>query len=205
MARKKPPKPVRDHLRRDETHLTDEKAQRHFLASIPPEWIANPFQNDYGKDFHVEMTSEGGRVTQAFYVQLKGSAGNCKYINNGGAVSCSLEHKYLTYYLREVKLPVLLVVVAADRFPCKRNVNSRESRRRFFDVTWQIGECSRAVGEKSPPPTNPLCHLSLLEQSFADFLGRFPEASILRTEVPSSGRCNKEVDPFLVGEALATR
>jgi len=111
MARSKPSKPTRDHLRRDDSHITDEKAQRHFRSSIPPEWIVNHFERDYGKDFHVELTGEGGRVTQAFYVQLKGTAGKCKHIDNGAAISFSLEHKYLSYYLREVKLPVFLVVV----------------------------------------------------------------------------------------------
>ena len=101
---------VRDHLQRPESHVTDERARRHLANSTPPEWVSNPLTGDYGKDYHIELTRDGGRVDRAFYVQLKGTR-HCKYTDGGAAVSFPLERRYLAHYAGEVKLPVFLVVV----------------------------------------------------------------------------------------------
>lgn len=63
MGRKKSKAPARNHLQRHQTHVIDEKARRHFTTSLPPERVSNPMTGDYGKDYHVEVTGEGGRST----------------------------------------------------------------------------------------------------------------------------------------------
>lgn len=111
MARKKKKKPeARDYLQRPESHVTDEQARRYFANCTPPEWVSNPLNGDYGKDYHIELTRDGGRVGRAFYVQLKGTR-HCKYTDGGTVVSFPLERKYLNHYAAEAKLPVFLVVV----------------------------------------------------------------------------------------------
>lgn len=111
MARKKKKQqPVRDYLQRPASHVTDEQARRYFTNHTPPDWVSNPLNGDYGKDYHIELTRDGGRVDRAFYAQLKGTR-HCKYTDGGMTVSFPLERKYLAHYAAEAKLPVFLVVV----------------------------------------------------------------------------------------------
>ena len=110
MTRKNKKRPARDHLLRPESHVTDEQARLHFLTHTPAEWVRNPLAEDYGKDYHVELTEGGGRVGRAFYVQLKGTR-HCRYADGGATVCFPLERRHLAHYAAQTALPVFLVIV----------------------------------------------------------------------------------------------
>ena len=109
MAKDKQP---RDFLKRGTTHNIDEAAQRIFRSLLPTFWIVNPLREDYGKDYHIEITcKDTEKVTGgAFYVQLKGADG-AVYRHGGSFVTHQMTLRHLSYYCHEVKVPVFLVVV----------------------------------------------------------------------------------------------
>jgi hypothetical protein len=93
-------------------HQIDELAQRVLTNALPKSWVVNSFQKDYGKDYHVDVADENGKLTGvAFYIQLKGQQ-KAKYNKRKSEVLFRLGVKHASYYLDKLKdLPVFLVVV----------------------------------------------------------------------------------------------
>jgi len=89
------------------------KAGRIFEYHLPDHWIfrSQEDQEDYGIDGEVELADSSDHATGfIFKAQIKGQK-NVKTINNGSVVSFSLSIERLRYYMRQVEIPVILVVV----------------------------------------------------------------------------------------------
>jgi hypothetical protein len=99
-------------MKRPRSHQIDELAQRRFRDAIPPTWVVNKQENDYGIDYHVQIGEDSADLTGiGFFVQLKGQE-NADLSANGMLVKYCLEIKYAAHYLDRIRdLPVFLVVV----------------------------------------------------------------------------------------------
>lgn len=99
-------------MKRPPAHQIDELAQRALRDALPPSWIVNQHDNDYGKDYLIEIGEDAGELTgSSFYVQLKGHK-KATFSAETTLVKHSLESKYARYYVDKVRdLPVFLVVV----------------------------------------------------------------------------------------------
>jgi hypothetical protein len=89
------------------------KAGRIFEYHLPDHWIfrSQEDQEDYGIDGEVELADSSDHATGfIFKAQIKGQK-NVKTINNGTVVSFSLSVERLKYYMRQIEIPVILVVV----------------------------------------------------------------------------------------------
>jgi hypothetical protein len=101
-------KPMNKHR----THQIDDLAQRILRDALPPTWVPNRQENDYAKDYLVEIGEDNGDLTgSSFYIQLKGQE-KSSHSPDGSLVKYSLETKYARYYFDKIKdLPVFLVLV----------------------------------------------------------------------------------------------
>lgn len=103
-------------MKRPRSHQIDEEAQRVFQNALPSSWVVNKQENDYAKDYLVEVGHGNGDLTGTnFFVQLKGH-GNANFSKDRLTVRHTLRHRYAKYYLDKVKdLPVFLVVIDTTR------------------------------------------------------------------------------------------
>ena len=100
-------------MQRHPNHEINELAMRILRDSLPPKWVLNKFEEDYGKDFHLEPSNEedGNLTGTMVIIQLKGQL-NAEFNQSRTHVSYSLEKRFSTYYYDKVKeYPVFLVVV----------------------------------------------------------------------------------------------
>jgi hypothetical protein len=99
------------------THQTDRHAQRLLADFLPDTWVPNKHDDDYAKDYLVEIGDDNGELTgEAFYVQLKGQE-KARYSSDRLCVKYSLESKYASYYSEKIKdLPVFLEPVTNPVF-----------------------------------------------------------------------------------------
>lgn len=89
------------------------RAGRIFEYNLPEYWIfrSQEDQEDYGIDGEVELADSADHATGfIFKTQIKGQK-NVKFIEDGSVVSFALPVERLKYYMRQVELPVFLVVV----------------------------------------------------------------------------------------------
>lgn len=89
------------------------RAGRIFEYHLPAHWIfrSQEDQEDYGIDGEVELADSSDHATGfIFKTQIKGQE-NVKLIEEGSVVSFSLPVERLKYYVRQIELPVFLVVV----------------------------------------------------------------------------------------------
>ncbi|MDH1471180.1 DUF4365 domain-containing protein [Shewanella sp. GD03713] len=89
------------------------KAGRIFEYHLPDHWIfrSQEDQEDYGIDGEIELANESDQVTGfIFKAQIKGQE-SVSFIENGSMVSFSLKLERLKYYMQEVEIPVILIVV----------------------------------------------------------------------------------------------
>lgn len=94
-------------LQRPEQHVIDEMGQRILRGALPPEWVLNPLNNDYGKDYLFEPTL-GGRISGDYgFMQLKSHRTVTKTRNG---YSEKLKQKHLSHFA-ELKCPLFLVTV----------------------------------------------------------------------------------------------
>lgn len=100
--------------KRPKQHVIDECAQRIFRAAMPPEWVINPLDNDYCKDYLVEVTAGAAVTGNVFIVQLKGQQSpRVNPVNNTFGVPIKRDH--LRYYVEEFRLPIFIVGVDVGR------------------------------------------------------------------------------------------
>ena len=125
-------------MKRHRTHQIDELAQRIFKNALPPTWVVNKQENDYAKDFHVEIGEDNSDLTgSSFFVQLKGQE-KADISADGSLVKYCLEIKYAAYYLDKIKdLPVFLVVV---------DVNSKKGWWLFLQPVLDANQAWRKKG-----------------------------------------------------------
>ncbi|MCC5883625.1 MAG: DUF4365 domain-containing protein [Halomonas sp.] len=89
------------------------KAGRIFEYHLPDHWIfrSQEDQEDYGIDGEIELANESDNVTGfIFKAQIKGQE-SVSLIENGRTVSFSLKLERLRYYMQEVEIPIILIVV----------------------------------------------------------------------------------------------
>jgi len=89
------------------------KAGRIFEYLLPDHWIfrSQEDQEDYGIDGEIELTNDSDHATGfIFKAQIKGQK-SVSIIENGAVVSFSLKVERLKYYMREMEIPVILIVV----------------------------------------------------------------------------------------------
>jgi hypothetical protein len=90
-------------------HQIDDKGENILQRLLPPEWIVNKYQRDYGKDFVVE-TVDAGKVTgEIFHIQLKSSLG--WKITRKRYVSVPLSREHFAYFQTQVAEPMCVVAV----------------------------------------------------------------------------------------------
>jgi hypothetical protein len=98
-------------MQRTTAHQIDKTAQNVLHNCLPASWIINKLDEDYAKDYHVEIVDDIELTGTAFFVQLKGKAA-VVYSKNKKVVCFQLETKHAAYYLDRVQdLPVFLIVV----------------------------------------------------------------------------------------------
>jgi hypothetical protein len=107
-------------MKKHRTHQTDEDAQYVFLPSLPLPWGKNELkQNDYGKDYLIEIGDVDGEQTgNSFYVQLKGQE-RSRLNRRKTAVCFVLKKMHALYFADRIKdLPIFLVIVnVQERIP----------------------------------------------------------------------------------------
>ncbi|CAJ1835609.1 TPA: DUF4365 domain-containing protein [Aeromonas hydrophila] len=89
------------------------KAGRIFEFHLPAHWIfrSQEDQEDYGVDGEIELANESDNATGfIFKTQIKGQE-SVSLIENGAVVSFNLKLERLRYYMQEVEIPVILIVV----------------------------------------------------------------------------------------------
>lgn len=89
------------------------KAGRILEFHLPDHWIfrSQEDQEDYGIDGEIELTNEYDNATGfIFKAQIKGQEA-VSIIENGTIVSFNLKLERLRYYMQEVEIPVILIVV----------------------------------------------------------------------------------------------
>ena len=103
-------------MNKHRSHQIDNLAQQFLWSALPVTWVPNKQENDYAKDYLVEIGEENGDLTgSSFYVQLKGKE-RVDRTADGSQIKYPLESKYATYYFDKVKdLPVFLVLVDVSR------------------------------------------------------------------------------------------
>jgi hypothetical protein len=88
-------------------------AGRTFQAIIPKNWAvrSQEDQEDYGVDYEIELTTSGDKPTGfIFKVQQKGVE-KLSRLNDGRISFSRLETEKVTYYLRQLRIPIVFVVV----------------------------------------------------------------------------------------------
>ncbi|MBD9642246.1 DUF4365 domain-containing protein [Pantoea sp. PNT02] len=88
-------------------------AGRIFQSNIPLDWAYRPQedQEDYGVDAEIELIGDNEKATGIiFKAQIKGQE-NVNVINEGETISFSLSIERLSYYMGQLDLPIILVVV----------------------------------------------------------------------------------------------
>ena len=96
-------------MQRPEQHITDSKGKallREVFAGLG--WAVNPTEEDYGRDFEVEIFRDGKSTGMTFYVQLN-SSGEPKYSAGGDFASVSLEMPNARYLALEMRQPILVI------------------------------------------------------------------------------------------------
>lgn len=89
------------------------KAGRILEFHLPDHWIfrSQEDQEDYGIDGEIELANESDNATGfIFKAQIKGQKA-VSIIENGTIASFSLKLERLRYYMQEVEIPVILIVV----------------------------------------------------------------------------------------------
>lgn len=89
------------------------KAGRIFGYHLPDHWIfrSQEDQEDYGVDGEVEIADSSDHATGfIFKAQIKGQK-SVSIINNSQFISFSLSVERLKYYMRQVEIPIVLIVV----------------------------------------------------------------------------------------------
>jgi hypothetical protein len=88
-------------------------AGRIFQSSIPVNWAyrCQEDQEDYGVDAEIEIIGDNEKATGfIFKAQIKGQE-NVSIINGGSITSFSLSTERLNYYMNQLDVPIILVVV----------------------------------------------------------------------------------------------
>lgn len=88
-------------------------AGRIFQSSIPINWAyrCQEDQEDYGVDAEIEIIGDDEKATGfIFKAQIKGQE-NVSIINGGDIASFSLSTERLNYYMNQLDVPIILVVV----------------------------------------------------------------------------------------------
>jgi len=89
------------------------KSKRIFEKALPSTWAfrSQEDQEDYGIDGEIEIMDKSDHATGfIFKVQLKGEK-NVSIINNAKKVSCNLFTARLNYYMNQIEIPVVLILV----------------------------------------------------------------------------------------------
>ena len=59
-------------MKRPPAHKINERGMRLFENTVPDNWVCNPQEKDYGKDYLVEIGEDTEEMSgESFYVQLK--------------------------------------------------------------------------------------------------------------------------------------
>lgn len=89
------------------------RAGRIFAYHLPPHWVlrSQEDQEDYGVDAEVEIVSPEDKATGfIFKAQIKGQLA-ANLINQGTQISFNLSVDRLRYYMQQIEMPLILVVV----------------------------------------------------------------------------------------------
>ena len=62
---------MRDYPKKDRNRTLETLSKRHLNSVIPPDWVVNEFIQDYGTDFHCEISNDGEIIGDNFTIQLK--------------------------------------------------------------------------------------------------------------------------------------
>lgn len=88
-------------------------AGRIFEVSLPASWVfrSQEDQDDYGVDGEIELITENEKATGfIFKAQIKGQ-NHVEIINNGESASFSISVERLNYYMHQLDIPIVLIVV----------------------------------------------------------------------------------------------
>lgn len=96
-------------MKRPRQHEIDEDAQTILRVALPKAWVCEEYDEDYAKDFSIELVEEGDLTGKVFIIQLKGKE-RLRMPKTGSHISHSLETRYVRYYADKIELPVFVVV-----------------------------------------------------------------------------------------------
>src|SRR6185436_14375211 len=91
-------------------------AGRAFQAVVPKNWAirSQEDQEDYGVDYEIELTTSGDKPTGfIFKVQQKGVEKVAR-LRDGTISFGGMETEKVAYYLRQLRIPIVFVVVDVD-------------------------------------------------------------------------------------------
>jgi len=99
-------------MQRTKEHVMEERSERVFKSTIPPEWIVRKIPSDYGIDYEIEIVENEIVTGKRFWIQLKSSENivvkKDKYSKK--YISYQIDTKLLKYAL-SCDFPLLLVLV----------------------------------------------------------------------------------------------
>ena len=105
-------------MKRPPAHKINERGMRLFENTVPDNWVCNPQEKDYGKDYLVEIGEDTEEMSgESFYVQLK-SVATASPNTTGEFVSFSLKSGHARYFSKIKDLPVFLVVADLNTETC---------------------------------------------------------------------------------------
>lgn len=123
-------------MKRPKQHRIDTEAQAVFTAAMPSAWVVDPYPNDYGKDYLVELVDASDDLTgESFIVQLKGK-GKLTQRALADSFNHRLELKHVRYYMERCRLPVCLVVADLQSKRAYFVFVQQQVHERYPDKAW---------------------------------------------------------------------
>ncbi len=95
-------------MKRPLAHVIQRRAEKTFEQQLPDEWVDQPESRDYGVDYRVRIVEAGLLTSDEFFVQVRGTT---RLRVSGAELSFAVKREHLVYWVDQLKVPVLLVVV----------------------------------------------------------------------------------------------
>lgn len=96
--------------RRPRPHQIEDQSRHAFARALPPQWVVERVEHDYGLDVWVEIFDEAGRATgQMFFAQIKST----DRLPTRSGISIRIKPAHLAYWNSLAELTMVVVWVAA--------------------------------------------------------------------------------------------
>jgi hypothetical protein len=99
--------------KRPRQHTLEKLSRQHVESILPPEWIVEGFENDYGLDLQVEIVKNEQVTGAHFYIQLKST--DHLVVRKDGYIAHPCKTSTLRYFLERPELVIYVVYDAQQQ------------------------------------------------------------------------------------------